>query len=189
MNIVITGNCEKHDFVLTVALLLKSYKEESVYIITDYYQNYQYFNGEVSGIKVSSESPSYPVGNVIYDWHYGMPADTENAKVVFATNFEKRSIESIVELNKIITPDSLIVMETECSINLKYIEKIIAYPPDIFGYYDSPKRRIDWVFDGHVGLKRMDKDFEDAVGSFMTQVIGIPVKDIKKLWSYARNRG
>ena len=60
MNILVAGNCDKYDFVLTLALMLGAYKDESVMIVTDNDRNYRYFKGEASGVKIANNIPSLP---------------------------------------------------------------------------------------------------------------------------------
>ena len=93
------------------------------------------------------------------------------------------------ELLKGVTPDALLVMEAECGINLQYIGKNVPSEAPVYSYYDDPRRRIDWVHEGRVELNGMDKEFSEAVGNVLSDICELPIKDIKKLWSYARKRG
>ncbi|GGA04929.1 hypothetical protein GCM10008018_58520 [Paenibacillus marchantiophytorum] len=189
MNILVAGNCDKYDFVLTLAIMLGAYKEESVMIVTDNDRHYRYFQGEASGVKIVNHIPPFPFAITIYDWHNRYPVDVEFAKCLLATNFERSSLAHIDELLKTITPDALLVMEAECGVNLNYIEKNVPSEAPVYSYYDDPRRRIDWVHDGRVELKDLDKEFSETVGNVLTDICELPIKDIKKLWSYARKRG
>lgn len=192
MKVIIAGDCQKHDYVLAAACLIKAYTDKTVTVITDADENYRYFNGEVSGIRIDVEVPKNPNGILIYDWHYGLPDLESETKLVLATSYEKRSIESILNILKLLKgkdPTGLVVVESEGRITNKYIEKTIPLaPPMVTSYFDSSSRRIDWVHDGRVNLK-VEKDFAFAVQDLLMHVFDVPEKDLKKLWTYARRRG
>lgn len=192
MNVILAGDCEKHDLALTLASLIRAYTEKTVTIITDEDENYRFFNGEVSGVSIDVEIPKSTDGFQIYDWHYGIPDVAEDSKILLVTSYEKRSIESINNIIKQLKDREavgLVVIESEGRISLKYIEKSMSAVPSLTtSYFDSPSRRIDWVHDGRVNLK-VDKDFASAVQDLLTQILEVPEKDLKKLWAYARKRG
>ncbi|WP_178381995.1 hypothetical protein [Paenibacillus sp. P32E] len=189
LNIVVAGDCEKHDFILVAAILLKSYFNNDVMIISDNSRHYQYFEGEVSGIRIADSSAADKPDIVLYDWHYGYPEDLEEEVVVFATTYERQAMENVDKLlDKKQMPALLLVIEEECGLGLKYVDKYYPVIHSKISYISSPERRIDWIQDGRVDLK-VDKDFAEAVNDFLIEICNVPKKDIKKLWQYARKRG
>ncbi|WP_152392578.1 hypothetical protein [Paenibacillus guangzhouensis] len=191
MRLIVAGDCEKHDFILTVANLIHSYyPDQSLVIVTDHSRHYRYFQD--SGIPIHMDfSIERTEDIVIYDLHCDIPDDvvTENTKIVFATSFERCSIEAATQFSRIITPLALMMIGSECNINEKYIKLNIPIRVDYFGYYDNSIRRIDWVFEGSTRFTKLDKDFKEAVEFYLTEIVEIPSKDLKKLWSFAKKRG
>lgn len=189
MKIVVAGDCKKYDFMLATAVLLKHFFNNEVKIITDQTQHYQYFDGEVSGITISHSLEENNVDIVLYDWHQGYPEGLQDELIVYATTYDRYSLENVdklLEQHK--TPALLIVVEEECGLGLKYIDKYFPVIHSKISYIDNPARRIDWVHDGRVNLK-VDSDFEQAVNDFVTEFCKVPKSDLKKLWKYARKRG
>ncbi|MEK4290021.1 hypothetical protein MKX34_08825 [Paenibacillus sp. FSL R5-0636] len=189
MHIVVAGDCEKHDFILAAAILLKSYFNNEVMIISDNSRNYQYFEGEVSGIKIADSTVADKPDIVLYDWHHGYPEGLEEEIIVFATTYDRQAMENV---NKLLDqkrmPTVLLVIEEECGLGLKYVDKYYPVITSKISYISSPERRINWVHDGRVDLK-VDKDFAEAVNDFLIEICDVPKQDIKKLWQYARKRG
>jgi len=189
LHIVVAGDCEKHDFILAAAILLKSYFNNEVMIISDNSRNYQYFEGEVSGIKIADSTVADKPDIVLYDWHHGYPEGLEEEIIVFATTYDRQAMENV---NKLLDqkrmPTVLLVIEEECGLGLKYVDKYYPVITSKISYISSPERRINWVHDGRVDLK-VDKDFAEAVNDFLIEICDVPKQDIKKLWQYARKRG
>ncbi|RUT39522.1 hypothetical protein EJP82_25930 [Paenibacillus anaericanus] len=191
MRLIVAGDCEKHDFILTVANLINSYyADQSVVIVTDNPRHYGYFQQMEIPIHFDL-SIERTEDFIIYDLHNDLPdyLMSEDTKTVFATSFERCSIESATEFAKITTPLALLMIGSECSINEKYIRLNVPIRVDNFGYYDNATRRIDWVFDGCIRLTKLDKDFKEAVELYLTEIVEIPSKDLRKLWSFAMKRG
>lgn len=191
MNIVVAGDCEKHDFMLAAAVLLKGYFNNAVMIVSDNSRHYQYFEGEVSGIQIMNAEPAVAdrPDIVLYDWHHGYPEGLEDEKTVFATSYERQAMENVdVLLDQKRIPELLLVIEEECGLGLKYIDSYYPVIASKISYISSAERRIDWIHDGRVKLK-VDKDFAEAVNDFLTEICNVPKNDIKKLWQYARKRG
>jgi hypothetical protein len=190
MKIIFAGDCEKHDFVLTVAVLLKAYLNKPVTILPDNQRNYSYFSGEISGVEICiCNDEVQDLENMIYDIQslYIEPKDPK--KVIYVTNYEKRSVDALMEMVNIKKPDGIVVIESECSLNLKYIESILPDRIPLYNYFDNPRRRIDWVWNERIDLRKQDSDFVSAIRFFLSEICNIPSKDIKKLWSYVIKRG
>ncbi|MRN53054.1 hypothetical protein [Paenibacillus monticola] len=189
MNIVVAGECEKHDFMLVAAVLLKNYFNNEVMIISDNSRHYQYFEGEVSGVKIADSSATVKPEIVLYDWHHGYPEGLEDEVVAYATTYERQAMENVdLLLNQKRMPAVLLVIEEECGLGLKYIDRYYPVISSQISYISSPERKIDWVHDGRVNLK-VDKDFAEAVNDFLVEFCNVPKVDIKRLWQYARKRG
>lgn len=189
MKIVIAGNCEKHDFVLAAAVLLKSYHEKKVAIITDDTRHYPYMGGEVSGVAILDAEPAKTMDITIYDWHNGFPEGIDEATIVFATSYERASIEYINSLlGEKRLPVSMIVLEEECNLRMKYIETVFPMLSIMASYMVSTERKIDWVHNGRIQFK-VEKDFSESLNMFLTEICGIEKGHIKKVWRYARKRG
>lgn len=189
MNIVVAGDCEKHDFILAAAMLLRNYFNNEVMVITDNNRHYQYLDGEASGITITDSSVTEKPDIVLYDWHQGYPEGLVNEVVVFATTYERHAMEHIdALLNQKHMPAVLLIIEEECGLGLKYIDHYYPVITSKISYISSPGRRIDWIHDGRVNLK-VDRDFAEAVNDFLIEVCNIPKHEIKKLWQYARKRG
>ncbi|MBW7475208.1 hypothetical protein K0T92_10655 [Paenibacillus oenotherae] len=189
MNIVMAGDCEKHDFVLAAAVLLKSYHENKVSIITDDSRHYRYMGGEVSGVAILETSSTDNTDITIYDWHNGYPSGVDDARVVFVTSYERAAIANIERLlSEKYLPSAMIVIEEECKLRMKYIETNFPMVKTLLSYDVSSERKIDWIHDGRVQLK-VAKDFSEALNIFLVEVCGIQQEHIKKLWRYARKRG
>ena len=189
MNIVVTGDCEKHDFVLATAILLKSYHENDVAIVTDNTRAYQYLNDEISGVRIQTDSGNERADIMIYDWHQGIPSEVEDAKIIFVTSYERRALAHIDELVKQnYVPLSMIVIEEECRTNFKYIKINYPFITSVNSYQASSERRIDWISDGRIQLK-VEKDFAEVINTFLIEVCDMPQRDLKKVWRYARKRG
>jgi hypothetical protein len=189
MNIVVAGECQKHDFMLSIAIMLKHYFNNEVMIVTDHMRHYQYFDGEVSGIRIGRAEAEDKPDIVLYDWHQGYPEGLENELVVYATSYERQSLENVdmlLEQQKM--PTLLLVIEEECGLGLKYVDKYFPVIHSKISYIDSPGRRINWVHDGRVNLK-VESDFEQAVNDFVTEYCEVSKNDLKKLWKFARKRG
>lgn len=189
MNIVVAGDCEKHDFILVAAVLLKSYFNNDVMIITDNSRHYQYFEGEVSGIRIANSAVTDKPDIVLYDWHHGYPEGLEDELIVFATTYDRQAMENVdTLLNQKRIPAVLLVIEEECGLGLKYVDNYYPVITSKISYISNPERRIDWVHDGRVNFK-VDKDFAEAVNDFLIEICNVPKHDVKKLWQYARKRG
>lgn len=191
LNIVVAGDCEKHDFILVAAILLKGYYNNDVMIISDNHRHYQYFDGEVSGIQIRDAEPDVAdrPDIVLYDWHHGYPEGLEDEQIVFATSYERQAMEHVDKLlDQKHMPILLVVIEEECGLGLKYVDRYYPVITSKISYITSAERRIDWVHDGRVNLK-VEKDFAGAVNDFLIEIGNVPKNDIKKLWQYARKRG
>lgn len=191
LNIVVAGDCEKHDFILVAAVLLKNYFNNEVMVISDNNRHYQYFEGEVSGIRIA-DSGSVAADKpdiVLYDWHQGYPEGLEDEVVAFATTYERQAMENVdMLLNQKHVPSLMLVIEEECGLGLKYVDQYYPVITSKISYISSPGRRIDWIHDGRVSLK-VDRDFAEAVNDFLIEICKVPKNEIKKLWQYARKRG
>ncbi|MNI67221.1 hypothetical protein D3C73_1228420 [compost metagenome] len=91
-------------------------------------------------------------------------------------------------LDQKLVPAVLLVIEEECGLGLKYVDKYYPVIHSKISYIASPERKIDWIHDQRVQLK-VDKDFAEAVNDFLIEFCNVPKSDIKKLWQYARKRG
>ena|GEM_PF-1602565 len=190
MKLVIAGNCEKHDYILTIAALLRSTGVNSIVIVTDSDKQYKYFDGEIDGIGIMSFNGEHPEADyVIYDWHQGYPPNLDKFEAVFVTSYDRDSLENLKILyGQIINPKLMVVVEEECKINLQYVRKLYPMKDILVSYFASSERKINTIHDCKVQLK-VDKDFEDAVNELLETVCNIQRTDIKKLWRYVKKRG
>ncbi|MFC6333910.1 hypothetical protein ACFP56_14880 [Paenibacillus septentrionalis] len=189
MKLVIAGNCEKHDYILTIAVLLRGTGVNSIVIVTDSDKHYKYFDGEFDGIGIKFFDGEHPEADyVIYDWHHGFPPNLENFELVFVTSYERDSLENLKTLyGQPVHPKLMVVIEEDCKINLQYVRKLYPMKDILVSYFASSERKINTIHDCKVQLK-VDKDFEDAVNELLETVYGIQRTDIKKLWRYVKKR-
>ncbi|WP_341281069.1 hypothetical protein [Paenibacillus sp. FSL H8-0537] len=189
MNVVVTGDCLKHDFILAAAVMLKLHTEKQVAIITDNSRNYDYFEGEVSGVMIGTVGQPIQADIILYDWHRDIPEEASDATIIFATTYERKSIEHVeMLLSKQLIPSALLVIEEDSVLDVRFIEKSFPMIMSIISYIASSKRKIDWVHDGHITMK-VDSDFADAINEFLIGFCNVPKEDIKKLWKFARKWG
>lgn len=190
MDLVIVGDCIKHDYVLAAAVLIKIYSKKRVAIITDEDRSYRYFDGEVSGVEIITEGEDCDAEIKIYDCHYSLP-NVEDPVIYLATNYEKPSLESVeAVLSQLVDvkPSGLIVIENDSSVTLKYVLNYLQLDIPVISYLEDSYRKTDWVYDGRISYK-VSKDFVEAVITLLESTLGIPNKEAKRLWSYARKRG
>lgn len=187
--ITFVGDCEKHDLVLATAYLVRTHLDEKVTIVSDNMRSYKYFNGEVSGIRISDHYDEED-GVIIYDCHEVIiPDDLENEKVVLVMTHEKPSLEMAKELELLLSPKSLVVIENEgTGISRKYISTYFECE-DVYEYLDSPERRIGWVHDNKISFKKLDSDFRKSVSDLVRKLLGVQKKEEKAVSSFLKKRG
>ncbi|CAH1207744.1 hypothetical protein PAECIP111893_02769 [Paenibacillus plantiphilus] len=189
-NMVFVGDCEKVDLMLATALLLQAHQgESSAAVISDVQRHYRYFQEEVSGIAIRADQDA--VGSeqyVLYDWHSLALPEIKMDKLFAVTTYDRSSLDMAGEIIRKHQVDGLIVLESDCAISPKYIRSLLPVKR-WYSYYDYPWRRINWVFDGRVGLRRIEKDFAQTIGDLVQDVADISENELKKLWMYAKKRG
>jgi hypothetical protein len=188
MKIVFAGDCEKHDLVLTTALLFQAARpEEKVSVITDVSRLYRHFQGEVSGVSIHLEGEAEAEVVQLYDWHQESLPCTDPDRVILVTACDRSSLEFAKAFLQNHEVDALLWVRSDCAITPKYIA---AYLPvkQILSYWDSPRRRIDWIYDGRVDLRGLESDFSQEIDVMMTDLYEIPKPQLKKIWSFIKKR-
>jgi len=188
MRIGIVGSCDKHDLVLMLAVLLRAYRGIPAAVAADDGRAYGYLDGEASGVSIHL-SPEYePEGLVVWDYSSYPPSGTFD-KLILVTSCERASVEFAEQAAKELEFDALVVVEAPCSITPKYIYRRVPTIAQRYEYEDNPGRRIDWIYNGQVSLKRQQPDFVETVNGLLIDLFHVPKKDLKKLWQYAAKRG
>lgn len=187
MNIVFFGECEKHDFALTVGIALHTLYDKKVTIASDNNKNYKYFDGEVSGISIARPGQIQESDVVIYDCHNTILYEGEDRKLFLASDYRRNSVELARSMFNRVKFDGLILAEQESSISRKYFNTYIGGIP-LYDYEDSNSRKIDCVFDGRLKFKGMDDNFLRTVGRFLVDNLEADAKDVKSLWTYLKRR-
>jgi ABC-type Na+ efflux pump permease subunit len=187
--IVFLGDCDKSDFVISVAVLMQASLKQQVTIITDKPRTYRYFDGEVSGIKIAPSSEDKE-GIILYDCYQAIvPEELAEEKIVLVTTLDRANIEETREYSQALKPDALVVIQSDCSISSKYIETHFQEIQKIYYYQDDPRRRIDLSYQQALNVKKLNSEFVNTVNSFASEVSGVPSKDLKQLWAYLKKRG
>ncbi len=191
MNIMLMGDCDKVDLALVLALLLQTHRgAPASTVITDRPRHYRYLQDEVSGVRIQLSGAGSAEGITLYDWHAIELPDVRLDKLYVVSSYDRAALEMAQQAVRAHADivSGLIVQESECSISSRYIAAHLPVQP-VFSYYDSPRRRIDWVFDGRIALKGLEGDFAAAAGSLLQDIAAIPPRELKKLWTYAKKRG
>ncbi|OXM15543.1 hypothetical protein [Paenibacillus herberti] len=186
--IVLAGECDKHDFVLMMASLLHAHTGKEAYIVTDKEERYRYFQENIPGVTVTGTGLPEDAEVALYDWHNRLPDDIGEAKLVFASDYSRGSLENLDLLMDDQAPDKVLIIEEECNIGLRYMEKRYPTASLIIDYMSSPERKIEWSHQGTISYK-VDKDFAAAINECLVDQADVPRADIKKLWQFARKRG
>lgn len=190
--IAFVGDCQKHDLVLAIAHLLHAYKEGSrVSIRSDSQRQYRYFNGEASGIHIRSfaDEPASESDIELIDWHSAELPQDNTDKLYVVTSYEKASLETAAQILHSRSASGIIAIESECSITPKYVKTHLTFDGRTMSYFDSSRRRLDWVFDGRITLRKLENDFTETVERILEDLLNISDKEMKKLWSFVQKRG
>ncbi|WP_159887535.1 hypothetical protein [Paenibacillus puerhi] len=191
MDLVFIGDCEKHDLTLTVALLMKEFRnDEQLIVVTDTTRSYRYFQGEASGIRIVTDSSEVQDKDcvAIYDWHQPTLPDCKGpAKIILVTACDRSSLEYSQALLRESQVDGHMFVQTECAITPKYVSTLLPVQRS-YTYWDSPSRRINWVYDGRVDLRKVEPDFVQAVGELIEDLYEVTKPQQKKLWTYVKKR-
>lgn len=160
-------------------------------VVTDEDRHYRYFEGEVSGISVDVEVATTSADYYLYDFHYSIPLfHLDNLLLV--TNYEKKSLDRldglITQVNDVL-PSGVLIVQSPSKVSIDYVEKSIPIEVPSIVYEDDTYRRIDWVHDGRINFRSVEKGFRLAVEDYLKIGYDIPNKDLAKLWAYARKRG
>jgi hypothetical protein len=184
------GDCEKHEFVLAVALVLGAVSEQEIAIVSDNHRNYKYFNGEVSGIRILGPTDKI-MGDqfVIYDCHKILIPDTPVQDVIMFTDSSRPSVDSLRTVYNSHVPAALVIVEQETRVSKAYIEDIMGKGVRVYSYYEDLGRKVDLVYNEKIKFKSFDKNFLGALGKFLIDQGLVANTDLKQLWAYLRKRG
>lgn len=189
VNIGFIGDCEKIDVTLMVGMILQAYDSSSpVTIYSDRERHYRYFENEVSGMAVQCKGEAEPMaGTVLYDWHSSDLPMNQLDKMYAVTTYDKAALEFAGEIVRKYGVAGLIVLESECSINQKYI-KYLFPGLKTFSCYDDPRRRMDWVYDGRISTRKIEPDFAETMGEIVQDMTSINSNELKKIWMFLKKR-
>ena len=181
------GAYEKHDWVVPVSLCLSAFMEKEACIVTDDFTTYKYFEGEISGVRVSS----FPLEGYlhVYDMYRSIVADLEEARLILCANMSRNSLDVVKDVQSKVSYSGLVLETQASSFSTKYVETYLVTDIPTFIYSDGSQRRIDMGFNGKINFKNLDDGFLKSLGKFLVSQAGVPQNQLSSLWKFLKGRG
>lgn len=184
--IVFYGKTPKHELVLSFAVAMSALESREISLVSDQDEYYSFLDEEVNGVQVLTGNLSGD--NVIVDAHNVIPPLGEGDKVVLVTDGSRPSVEYCNSVFCRMEVDAVVVMLPEGT----SINKVVTSTfkgAKIFNLPDEYLRRLECLYDGRVGFKKLSEKYIRGLEDLLVHLIGADSKDFKKLWPYLKKRG